>query len=86
MEKLKEKNYEVILLTDAVDEWLTQSLPVFKDKKLVSITKELLDLDTVEEKILKLQERKSALSQNLITTEDSFIKSLSEEDIKAIFD
>ena len=58
LEKLKEKNYEVVLLTDAVDEWLTQSLPQFKDKKLVSITKELLDLDTPEEKTQKETIRK----------------------------
>jgi len=50
LEKLKEKNYEVLLLTDAVDEWVTQGLTEFKGKKLVSITKEGLDLDTEEEK------------------------------------
>jgi len=50
LEKLKEKNYEVLLLTDAVDEWVTQGLTTFKDKKLVSITQEGLDLDTEEEK------------------------------------
>ena len=41
-----------------MDEWLTQSLPQFKDKKLVSITKELLDLDTPEEKTQKETIRK----------------------------
>jgi len=40
--------------------------------------------DTVEEKILALQQRKLNLSRALITTEDSFIKSLSVEDIKEI--
>ena len=50
LEKLKEKNYEVLLLTDAVDEWVTQSLTEFKGKKLVSITKEGLDLDSETEK------------------------------------
>lgn len=50
LEKLKEKNYEVLLLVDAVDEWVTQGLTTFKDKKLVSITKEGLDLDTETEK------------------------------------
>jgi molecular chaperone HtpG len=50
LEKLKEKNYEVLFLTDAVDEWLTQSLPQFKQKNLVSVTKENLNLDTEEEK------------------------------------
>lgn len=50
LEKLKEKKYEVLLLTDAVDEWLTQSLSQYKEKSLVSITKEGLSLDTDDEK------------------------------------
>ncbi|NQD69214.1 DEAD/DEAH box helicase [Sphingobacterium shayense] len=40
--------------------------------------------DTVEEKILALQNRKKALSAALITTEESFIKSLSSEDIQEL--
>ena len=40
--------------------------------------------DSVEEKILALQQRKLSVSRSLITTEDSFIKSLSVEDIKEI--
>ncbi|MGF7075148.1 DEAD/DEAH box helicase [Mucilaginibacter sp. 3215] len=40
--------------------------------------------DSVEEKILALQQRKLSLSRALITTEESFIKSLTAEDIKEI--
>ncbi|MFD2874399.1 DEAD/DEAH box helicase [Mucilaginibacter ximonensis] len=40
--------------------------------------------DTVEEKILALQQRKLSMSRALITTEESFIKSLSADDIKEI--
>ncbi|MBC7567267.1 MAG: ATP-dependent helicase [Pedobacter sp.] len=40
--------------------------------------------DTVEEKILALQNRKKRLASSLITTEESFIKSLSKEDIREI--
>src|SRR5690606_4561749 len=40
--------------------------------------------DTVEEKILALQGHKRALSSTLITTEESFIKSLSPEDIQEL--
>ncbi|WP_423148668.1 DEAD/DEAH box helicase [Rubrolithibacter danxiaensis] len=40
--------------------------------------------DTVEEKILALQSRKKSVAESLITTEDSFVKSLSAEDIKEI--
>jgi len=40
--------------------------------------------DSVEEKILALQQRKLSVARALITTEESFIKSLSVEDIKEI--
>ncbi|HEY5327311.1 MAG TPA: DEAD/DEAH box helicase [Mucilaginibacter sp.] len=40
--------------------------------------------DSVEEKILALQQRKLSVARALITTEESFIKSLSIEDIKEI--
>lgn len=40
--------------------------------------------DTVEEKILALQNRKKRLASSLITTEESFFKSLSKDDIKEI--
>ncbi|WP_426327199.1 DEAD/DEAH box helicase [Pedobacter sp. R-06] len=40
--------------------------------------------DTVEEKILALQNRKKSLANSLITTEESFFKSLSKDDIRDI--
>ncbi|TAH03743.1 MAG: DEAD/DEAH box helicase [Sphingobacteriales bacterium] len=40
--------------------------------------------DTVEEKILALQNRKLRVAQSLITTEESFFKSLTDSDIKDI--
>lgn len=42
--------------------------------------------DTVEEKILALQNEKRQLATDLITTEDSFIKTLSEQDIQQLLD
>lgn len=42
--------------------------------------------DTIEEKIIKLQEHKQKLASDLITVEESFIKSLSQSDIKDLFD
>lgn len=60
LEKLKEKNYEVLLLVDPVDEWVAESLNEFKGKKLHSITKEGLDLDTEEEKQKKADDKKQA--------------------------
>jgi len=40
--------------------------------------------DTVEEKILALQQRKLSVARSLITTEESFIKSLTPDDIREI--
>lgn len=42
--------------------------------------------DTVEEKILMLQHSKLKLAQDLITIEESFVKSLSKDDITSLFD
>ena len=41
--------------------------------------------DTVEEKILQLQEKKRALVKNLISSESSFFKSLTRDDVKMLF-
>ncbi len=46
----------------------------------------LIARDTVEEKILQLQEKKRALVENLIASETSFFKSLSQEDVKVLFE
>jgi len=50
IEALKEKDYEVILMTDPVDEWVVMSLPEYDGKKLKSAEKGDLDLDKVDEK------------------------------------
>lgn len=42
--------------------------------------------NTVEEKILALQEKKRQLASSLITLEDSFVKSLTEDDIRTILE
>jgi superfamily II DNA or RNA helicase len=49
-------------------------------------TYKFISKNTVEEKIVKLQEHKKALSDKLITTEESFFKSLSVADIKSILE
>ncbi|HEY1024862.1 MAG TPA: DEAD/DEAH box helicase, partial [Sphingobacteriaceae bacterium] len=52
-------------------------------KKNVFIYK-FITKDSVEEKILALQNRKRAVAESLITTEESFVKSLTEADIREI--
>lgn len=60
LEKLKEKGMEVLLLVDPVDEWVVDSLKDFKTKKLQSIMREGLELDTEEEKSQKQEQKKQA--------------------------
>ncbi|WP_319405889.1 molecular chaperone HtpG [uncultured Desulfosarcina sp.] len=49
LEKLKEKEFEVLLMTDPVDEWVVQSLTEYDGKPLKSAEKGDLDLDKVDE-------------------------------------
>jgi molecular chaperone HtpG len=49
IEKLKEKNYEVLMMVDYVDEWVVQSLTEYKGKKLRSAEKGDLDIDKVDD-------------------------------------
>jgi non-specific serine/threonine protein kinase len=41
--------------------------------------------DTVEDKIIKLQEKKRALAKDLITDDEGFVKSLTKEDVEYLF-
>lgn len=58
IEALKEKDYEVLLLDDDIDEWVIAKLTEYKGTPLVSATKGDLDLDTEEEKQKKEEENK----------------------------
>merc|ERR1711918_208509 len=50
IEKCKKRNYEVLYMVDPIDEYCVQQLKEYDGKKLKSVTKEGLDLDTEEEK------------------------------------
>jgi SNF2 family DNA or RNA helicase len=41
--------------------------------------------DSVEEKIMKLQQRKKKLADELVSEEESFVKGLTEDDIEFLF-
>jgi molecular chaperone HtpG len=45
LEALKEKDYEVLVMTDPVDEWVVQSLTEYDGRKLVSAEKGDMELD-----------------------------------------
>ncbi len=73
LEKLKEKDYEVLLMTDPVDEWAVQALTEFDGKPIKSAEKGDLELDEIDE---KKKEEYNALF--------GFIKSKLENKVKEV--
>ena len=73
LESLKAKDYEVLLMVDPIDEWVTQSLPEYKEKKLKSAEKGDLELDKVDD------DKKNEYSALL-----SFLKGKLEEKVKDV--
>jgi len=59
MEGLKKRGMEVLYLVDPIDEYMVQQLKEYDGKKLVSITKEGLDLDESEDEKKKKEEEKA---------------------------
>jgi len=64
LEALKKKGLEVILMTDAIDEYAMQQLKEFEGKKFKNITKEGLETATTEEEKSKVEQLKAA-NENL---------------------
>merc|ERR1712130_1097148 len=59
LEKLKKKGYEVLYMTDPIDEYAVQQLKEFDGKKLLSATKEGLDLADDEDEKKAFEEAKA---------------------------
>ncbi|KAL4444250.1 hypothetical protein ABPG75_011987 [Micractinium tetrahymenae] len=60
LEKLKKKGYEVLFMTEPIDEYVVQQLKEYDGKKLASCTKEGLELGESEEEKKAAEERKAA--------------------------
>ncbi len=73
LEKLKEKDFEVLLMADPVDEWVVQSLTEYDGKPLKSAEKGDLDIDKIDEK-----------KKDEFTALFGFIKSKLEEKVKEV--
>merc|ERR1719221_1159737 len=59
LEKLKKKGYEVLYMTDPIDEYAVQQLKEFDGKKLLSATKEGLKLEEDEDEKKHFEEAKA---------------------------
>jgi molecular chaperone HtpG len=59
MEGMKKRGLEVLYLTDPIDEYMVQQVKEYDSKKLVSITKEGLELDSTEDEKKKAEEEKA---------------------------
>jgi molecular chaperone HtpG len=49
LEVLRKKGYEVLYLTDGIDQWAIETLPEYEGKKLVDASKDELDVNETEE-------------------------------------
>ncbi len=67
IETLKRKGYEVLYMTDPIDEYAMQQLKDFEGKKFMCVTKEGLQMEETEEEKKKAEEEKQA-NENLCKT------------------
>merc|ERR1712028_102526 len=60
IEQLKKRGYEVLYMTDPIDEYAVQQLKEYDGKKLVAVTKEGLNLEKTEDEKKEFEEKKAA--------------------------
>ncbi|MBI5483962.1 MAG: molecular chaperone HtpG [Deltaproteobacteria bacterium] len=60
LEAFRAKNFEVLFLTDPVDEWVVQALTEYNEKALKAVDRGDISLDSDEEKLEKEKKREEA--------------------------
>ena len=78
VEKIKDKGYEILYLTEYVDEFALQVLMEYKDKKFANISNEDVDIDTEEEK--QELEKKNKDSKEMFSLMEEALK----EEVKEV--
>jgi molecular chaperone HtpG len=79
IEALRKRGYEVLLLTDSIDEWIVDALRKFDDKDFVSAAKGALELpETDEQKQAKEQKEKelAPVTERMQKALESLVKSV----------
>jgi len=71
LEKLKKKGYEVLFMTDPIDEYAVQQLKEFEGKKLLCATKENVALGTTDEEKAAFEKAKEAVTPLLTIIKDT---------------
>jgi molecular chaperone HtpG len=82
LEICRKKDFEVLFLIDPIDEWVVQSLLEYDGKKLKSVLKGELEVDTEEEKKEKESKTEEAKKQYLGILE--FIKDKLADKVKEV--
>ncbi len=82
LEICRKKNFEVLFLTDPIDEWVAQSLTEYDGKKLKSVLKGELEVETEEEKKEKEAKKEENRKQYLGLLE--FIKDKLADKVKEV--
>ena len=76
VEQVKNKNYDILYLTDYLDEFCLQMLGEFEGKKFINVSDSNLDLDTKEEK--EKLEKLNADSKKLLTLMKDELKNVTD--------
>jgi molecular chaperone HtpG len=82
MEVFRKKDFEVLYMTDPVDEWVVQTVTMYEEKHLKAIDRGDLELDSEEEK--KAHEAKKEEAQKEFGGVISFIQETLKEKVKEV--
>jgi molecular chaperone HtpG len=82
LEAFRSKDYDVLFLTDPVDEWVVQALTEYDGKKLKAVDRGDLELDSDEEKKIKEEQKKESTQEYQEVLD--FIKEQLAEQVKEV--
>lgn len=78
IEGLTARGYEVLLMTDSIDEWVVDGLNEFEEKKLIAASKGALDVPETDEEKKEKEEKTGELSDLLGKVQSSLDERIKE--------